>query len=138
MCKRTLILSLLLPALFVSCSNLKQDVIGTPQTQVQMRNYQSRTFDTPNIEVVMRAVIATMMDLGFMIDKADVQLGTVTGTSFSNNSLMTVTVRAHGSNQTIVRANAQRGYSPIDDPRAYQNFFNTLSQSLFLAMHEVD
>ena len=134
----SLILTLLLPIFLTSCSNMHQDVLGTPQTQVQMRNYQSRTFDTPNVETVMRAVIATLMDLGFMIDKADSRLGTVTGTSYSNSSLMTVTVRNHGAGQTIVRANAQRGYSPIEDPRAYQNFFNALSQSLFLAAHNVD
>ena len=139
--RRNLVLTFLLAIVLASCSSLSQDVVGTSQTQVQMRSYQSRAFDEPNVEKVMRAVVATLMDLGFMIDKADLKLGTVTGTSYNNNSVMTVTARSRdnsGGGQTIVRANAQRGYSAIDDPRAYQNFFNALSQSLFLAAHEVD
>jgi hypothetical protein len=38
----------------------------------------------------------------------------------------------------MVRANAQAGLNEIDDPAAYQNFFNSLSQSLFLDAHSVD
>ena len=102
-----------------------------------MRNYQSRSFDTKDDVKVLRAIIATMQDLGFIVEKTDSQLGTVSGTSFSNGSKMTATVRKSG-NKTIVRVNAEQGYTPITNPIAYQNFFNSLHQSLFLDANEIE
>ena len=66
-----------------------------------------------------------MQDLGFIIDKADEELGTISGYSFTNKTTMTVTVRFRG-NQCIVRANAQEGTNKITEPLAYQNFFHCI------------
>ena len=77
-----------------ACASTHQDVLGMSQTQVQMRNYQSRYFDTNNKAMVLRAVISTMQDLGFIIDKADEKLGTISGTSFTHSSKLTASVRA--------------------------------------------
>jgi len=120
------------------CSSTHKDVLGTPHSQVQMRNYQSRAFETSDRAMVMRAVISTMQDLGFIIDRADEKLGTVSGTSFANASKLTVSVRAVGENRIVVRANAQVKLKPLTEPIAYQNFFNALGQSLFLEAHEVE
>ena len=120
-----------------SCVTTRGNVLGTPQTQVQMRNYQSRSFETKDQAMVLRAVIATLQDLGFIVEKADKDLGIVSGTSFTNGSKITASVRAVGK-KTVVRVNAESGYSPITNPMAYQNFFNSLSQSLFLEAHEVE
>jgi len=49
---------------------------------------------------------------------------------------LTVSVRIVAG-KTVVRANAQEGLKAIQEPQAYQNFFNALSQSLFLTAHEV-
>jgi hypothetical protein len=120
------------------CAGSNSRVLGT-ENQVQSRNMQSRSFDTGDKTLVMRNVISTMQDLGFIIDKADEKLGMVSATSFRNNSKMTVSVRGGGdANRTIVRANAQSGLSAIDSPAAYQNFFNALSQSMFLDANDVD
>ena len=51
---------------------------------------------------------------------------------------MTVSVRAKGKEQTIVRANAQFNVTPVEDPKPYQDFFNSLGKSLFLQAQEVD
>ena len=115
-----------------------QSVLGTSHSQVETRNYQSRTFDTADKKMVLRSVISTMQDLGFIIDRADETLGTVSGTSFVSASKMTVSVRASGKTQMLVRANAQAGLNEITSPMAYQNFFNALSQSLFLDAHMVE
>ena len=120
------------------CVSTHQDILGTQNSQVATRNYQSRTFDTNNKQMVMRSVIATMQDLGFIIDKADETLGTISGTSFVNKSKMTVSVRQSGKTQTLVRANAQSNLNEISNPVAYQNFFDALSQSLFLDAHMVE
>lgn len=124
--------------LLCGCISTSQSVLGTSHSQVETRNYQSRTFDTGDKQMVLRSVISTMQDLGFIIDRADETLGTVSGTSFKNNSKMTVSVRASGKKQMVVRANAQSGLREITEPVAYQNFFNALSQSLFLDAHMVE
>lgn len=107
-------------------------------SQIATRNYQSRMFETADKAAVMRSVIATMQDLDFIIERADEKLGTVSGTSFTNSSKMTVSVRTTADKQTIVRANAQSRLHEITNPVAYQNFFNALSQSMFLDAHEVE
>ena len=124
--------------LLCGCVSTSQSVLGTTNSQVATRNYQSRTFDTSNKQMVLRSVISTMQDLGFIIDRADETLGTVSGTSFKNDSKMTVSVRPSGKTQMLVRANASANLHEITDPVAYQNFFNALSQSLFLDAHMVD
>ena len=124
--------------LLCGCVSTSQSVLGTQNSQVATRNYQSRTFDTNDKKMVLRSVISTMQDLGFIIDRADETLGTVSGTSFTNDSKMTVSVRPSGTKQMLVRANAQANLHEITSPVAYQNFFNALSQSLFLDAHMVE
>lgn len=122
------------------CASLKDRVLDTgDQSQVEKRSYQSRAFDTNDKQKVLRAVISTLQDLGFVIDKADATLGTVSGTKLDNYSLkMTVSVRPKGKDQMLVRANAQFNITPVEDPKPYQDFFNSLSKSLFLQAQNVD
>lgn len=112
---------------------------NSKQSQVQLRSYQSRAFDTTDQNRTLRTVIATLQDLEFVIDKADATLGTVTATKFTYNTplLITVSVRPRGNTQLMVRANAQYGISAVEEPKAYQDFFNSLAKSMFLDAHEV-
>ena len=85
----------------------------------------------------MRAVIATMQDMGFIIDDANLDLGTISGsrrqTGFAGSlTRMSVSVRSRGENRMLVRANAQHDLRPVEDPRQYQHFFAALARSLFL------
>lgn len=136
--KLTLIMAALL--VLTGCASVKDRVLDTgDQSQVEKRSYQSRVFDTNDKQKVLRAVIATLQDLGFVIDKADATLGTVSGTKLDNYSLkMTVSVRPKGKDQMLVRANAQFNITPVEDPKPYQDFFNSLSKSLFLQAQNVD
>ncbi|WP_312184038.1 hypothetical protein [Massilia timonae] len=104
------------------------------QTQLQKRSYQSRQFETSDKEKVLRGVITTMQDLSFVIEKADLQLGAVSGTKFEGGFpiRLTVSVRPKGKSHTSVRANGQFITKPIEDPKAYQDFFASLEKSLFL------
>lgn len=114
-------------------------------SQVQLRSFQTRAFDTTDREQTLRTVIATMQDLGFVIDKADATLGSVSGTKLAHYELrMTVTVRPHGATQLLVRANAQFADPrrkvaalAIEDPAPYRDFFAALAKSLFLEAQEV-
>lgn len=120
-----------------ACASTHNDVLGASQSQVQLRNYQSRSFDTNDKSLVLRAIVSTMQDLGFIIDRADEKLGTISGTSYTHVSKMTVSIRVINDKQIVVRANAQIGLNALEEPIAYQNFFNALGQSLFLEAHEV-
>ena len=104
-----------------------------------MRSIQTRAFDTTDKNLTLRTVIATMQDLGFVVDKADETLGLVSGTKLSGYQLkMTVTVRLRGQKQLLVRANAQYNRAAIEDPTPYQDFFNALEKAMFLTAHNVD
>lgn len=114
-------------------------VMETSESQVQLRQIQSRAFDTRNNTKTLRTVIATLQDLGFVIDKADDELGTVSGTKLDGYSLrMTVFVKPKGKKQTVVRANATYNVTPVTDPEPYQQFFAALEKAMFLTAHEVD
>lgn len=114
-------------------------VMEASESQVQIRQIQTRAFDTTDRKKTLRTVIATLQDLGFVIDKADNELGTVSGTKLDGYSLrMTVTVRPRGKKQTLVRANATYNVTPVEDPQPYQQFFTALEKAMFLTAHEVD
>ena len=77
-----------------------------------------------------------MQDLGFVIDQANLDLGTISGTRLDGNQVrMTVSVRPRGEKMMLVRANAQFNLRPIEDPKQYQDFFVSLEKSLFLSAH---
>ena len=123
----------------IGCQNTASQLLATDESQVKLRQMQTRAFDTTDQEGTLRTVIATMQDLGFVIDKADSSLGTVSGTKLDGYSLrMTVTVRSRGSSQLIVRANAQYNIHAVDDPDVYRQFFSNLGKSMFLTSHHVE
>lgn len=123
----------------VGCVPMNQRLLDSEQSQLQTRQIQSRAFDTTDIEKTLRAAIATLQDLGFVVDKADLDLGTVSATKLDGYALrMTVTVRAKGKSQVVVRANAQYNLHPVTDPQPYQSFFVALERAMFLSAHSVD
>ncbi len=122
--------------MLAACATTNQTALDSKASQVATRNYQTRSFDTNDKLNVMNNIVATMQDLGFVIEKVDKDIGTISGFSFTNQTTMTVSVRSKG-NSILVRANASKGTKAITEPLAYQNFFNALSQSLFLTANEV-
>lgn len=117
----------------------KSHIMGAEKSQVAIRSIQTRAFDTTDKKKTLRTVIATLQDLGFVIDKADDDLGSVSGTKLNGYMLrMTVTVKPHGKKQLAVRANAQYNVTAVEDPEPYQQFFVALEKATFLTAHEVD
>jgi hypothetical protein len=124
--------------IFTGCASQNSHVLAGG-SQVELRNMQTRAFDTTDAEMMLRTVIATLQDLGFIIDKADDDLGTVTATKLSGYQIrMTVTVRPRGETQLMARVNAMYNLTAIEDPQPYQDFFTSLSKALFLTAHNVD
>lgn len=122
-----------------ACAPMQQGILDSDQSQLQLRRIQSRMYDTNDREKTLRTVIATLQDLDFVIDKADLGLGTVSATKLDGYVLrMTVSVYPRGNARLVVRANAQLETSPISDPLPYQNFFAALSRAMFLRDQQVD
>lgn len=121
------------------CATTKDRLLDSDQSQVQLRSIQTRAFDTTDREKTLRTVIATLQDLGFIVEDADLTLGTVTGTKLDRYALrMTVSIRPRAASQLLIRANAQYELKPVTDPEPYQQFFTSLEKAMFLTAHKVD
>ncbi len=124
----------------VGCqTNSKDQILSTDKSQVELRSVQSRAFDTTDKSLVIRNVIATLQDLGFVTDKVDDAMGTISGTKLAGYAMrMTVTVRPRGTKQMVVRASAQYNLVAVSDAAPYQQFFAALGKAMFLTANEVD
>lgn len=122
------------------CATPAVKALETDASQVKLRSIQTRAFDTTDKKKMMQTVISTMQDLDFVIGKADLTLGSVTGTKFLGyeSVTMSVTVRPRGEKQLLVRANAQYGVKSVEDPATYQDFFTSLEKAMFLTAQQVD
>lgn len=117
-----------------------QDLLAPTEAQMKIRSVQTRAFDVKDRQAAMRAVIAALQDLGFIIERANEHLGLVTAARFAEPNFydvvgVTVTVRPETDGRMMIRTNAIYNNKPIDDPKVYQNFFATLERSLFVTKH---
>lgn len=121
------------------CTTTDARILDSDQSQLALRSIQTRAFDTTDRDLVLRNIIATLQDLGFVIDRADQTLGTVSATRLQGYQLkINVTARARGTTQISVRANAEFNRKPVTEPKPYQDFFASLEKSLFLTAQAVD
>lgn len=123
------------------CETMQARVLdsSTNKSAVQLRSMQSRAFETTDRQKTMRTVIATLQDLSFVVDKADMELGSISATKLDGYALrMTVSVRPHSEKRVIVRANAQFNITPVTEPKPYQDFFVALEKAMFLTAQQVE
>ena len=62
--------------------NSHEQIWLSEESQVKLRAAQSRVFETTDRRRTLEAVIATMQDLGFMVEVLDEDLGVVSGKKF--------------------------------------------------------
>jgi hypothetical protein len=130
-----MILVMLLPA---GCATQNSHVLSD-SSAVELRSFQTRTFDTTDEHQMLRTTIAVLQDLGFIIDKTDEDLGMVTATKLSGYQIrMTIIVRPRGETRLAVRASAIYNNKPIEDPMPYQDFFTALEKGIFLTAQQID
>jgi len=134
--KKSIVFLFVLLFLF-GCQTAQRNILDSDgESQVKLRAMQTRYFDTEDKKKTMQTVIATLQDLGFVIDKASFEIGSVSGTKLNGYRVrMTVSAIPRGKEQMTVRANAQYNIEPINDPKIYQQFFAALEKSMFLTAH---
>lgn len=104
----------------------------TQQTQLQQRQYQQREFDTNNTKLVMKAVLNTLQDDGFIVKNAVVDLGLLSATKEITLNNAPAQNRTSGSDDfwATIFAEALRGRSGSrvntnrgnpQQPERYQN-----------------
>ena len=125
--------------LTAGCATTEPPSILGSGSQLEARQIQTRVYDTLDKQMTMRSVIATLQDLGFTIDQADLDLGTVTATRLHKYTMrMTVTVVERTDTEISVRANARIDENNIDDPLTYQDFFVVLDKAMFLTQNNIN
>lgn len=137
---RTRLFAFSLVFLFQACvggpQKAPKELLALDEAQMKIRSFQTRAFDVKDQNKVMRGVVASLQDLGFIVERANGPMGLVTAGKFGPNGNgfveLTVVVRAKGAEQTEVRVNALFNTKPIEDPKVYQNFFIAVERSLFV------
>ena len=54
--------------------------VAPEKTQLQMREFQTRTYDTNDTKMVMKAMLNVLQDDGYIVKNANVELGLLTAT----------------------------------------------------------
>ena len=130
----------LLSVLLGGCVAQPSVSLEMEDSAVEVRSYQSRTFEGVAVTTVMHAMVSTLQDLGFVIKMGDARLGLVSASRIekgaigvpSGELLITATVRETSPENVQVRVNARLGMNPLEDPEPYRDFFAAVSQAVFL------
>lgn len=151
-----------------------------PKSAVDLRNLQTRRFDTLDELKLISAATQTLQDLGFIVSESQVDVGVLVGSKMRNaeeagqisgqivltialallgthhnpvwdkeqNITVTiVTTPVENSKQVALRASFDRQLTNnhghlwraevLLDPKMYQEFFDRLSQGVFLEAHTI-
>ena len=66
-------------ALPVSAKKMQDDAVITPMTQLEKRQFQTRTYETADKPLVMKAMLNVLQDEGFIVYNANPLLGFIYG-----------------------------------------------------------
>ena len=73
---------LLLLPFFSGC--LSDSPPPPPPSQMEMRSFQTREYDTNDSKLVLKAVLNTLQDMGFIVNTADPGIGLLTASKWTN------------------------------------------------------
>lgn len=113
------------------------------------RARETRRFDTSDEAQVLRAAIGALQDSGFTIEETQPAAGVVTASKLTGAQIRAQVVvrRQPNRDATLVRVTFQSVIprpgamldwgTILDDPLLYRDFFERISQSLFLTANEI-
>lgn len=134
----TLLIVIVSTIIFSGCVANSKDMIIDNEQSLKLRSYQTKEYGKEKV-IVARAVVSTLQDLSFIIDKADMPTGTVTATKLVKGASMRMTIITREKNKTStqVRANAQFSSfnqmpETVTEPEVYQSFYTALDKAIFL------
>jgi hypothetical protein len=82
--RRSLALTLALAMAVLGCARGPGGGGGRELSSVEMRSFQTRTYDTTDTRLVMKAMINALQDIGYIIKTADADLGVLTAEKWTN------------------------------------------------------
>jgi hypothetical protein len=124
-------------------------------TELQTRELQTRTYDTTDTAMVMKALVNVLQDDGFIVKTASGDIGLITATKerterhwyfifakdITDSWTCSVNISAFGQ-ETKVRVNVQETIktwpdntertAPVDDPTFYRDFFARVDKGIFI------
>lgn len=122
----------------VCVNSVQAASMSSEANQKKINKIQSRYYTIDSEERAVSGVIATLEDMGYMIDKSSFVLGTVSATNATTRQLkMKVIISTHNDTQKMIRANARYNNNPMFDDAFYKDFFIALSRKLSLRAYPV-
>jgi len=152
-------ISVLSAIFIISCARPNTTV---QKTQLQVREFQTRLFNTKDVRLVLKAMINVLQDEGFIIKTANIELGLLSAIKEVERdrdvmSIGSITIRDTGGfkttitecsanvseygDQVKVRVNFQkktidvkgvREVGLVEDEKYYQSFFAKVDKSIFI------
>lgn len=142
--RRSLLLGPLAAAAAACAPTAEQQAASLTVDQVAAarRAAQSRLFDTTDERFLLQSAVGVLQDLGYTLEEARPELGMVVGRRAVPTPVRVQIVlrRLPARPATVVRVTVQGvgpQPGPLSDPALYQQFFDRLSQSVFLTAHDI-
>jgi len=102
---RSVTVGIILGLALAGCSTGPE--VNPPPTQLELRSMQTRTYDTADTKLVMKAMINVLQDLGYVVKSADSDLGLLTAEKWTNIQQKKKTVKkAEKAGKTLARMRA--------------------------------
>lgn len=116
-----------------ACQSDLHDFSKPPESPAKLAAMRSRIFATADKPKALRAAIAALQELGFVLDRADFAAGSVSGAKADEYLLRwTITAAPAGSGRLLIRAVLRYDVTPVLDHDPYQKYFATLARLLVL------
>lgn len=102
---------------------------------LEVRQMQSRRFDTQDERLIINAVTGVLQDMGYALGEISSASGLVSAAR--GNMRVSVVVKPVSRVVTVRAAFQDMTGRRVTDPLFYQKFFDKLAQSVFLEAHQI-